>query len=509
MGQNQHRGTQPPPPYGKKPVSTQPPRGQRANNGPSAAYSSRYAAKQQPSGGSVNSQGSSSNTDPFKNVKGASAEDFDRLCKSITDTVSKISDVVGRGITEAGDALSHAVEKGVEKGREYQGQANSKAMRQAHKNAAKSANLANRRYFKGTGGLTAAGTVMTTVGGICTFSFGLGAVTALVGPGIFLTSAEWSATLGVSGIFTALSVWLLAAGIKRLSLARHARAFQRIFGGREACSFEELANQLHVSPKKVLKWSRKMLRAGLFPQGHIDDEETCLMITNETYQLYRQAQQAYRQHMAEQRRQKSEKQAMAEKRKRELGALPAQVQEFVTEGARYLRELHNLDVDIDDKAVSEHIVAIEHVLGRIIDRVKEEPSVLPYLDKLSSYYLPTTIKLLQAYNELEEEPVQGSNIKASRLEIENTLDTLHKAFEKLLDETYRDTALDVSADITVLNAMLAQEGLTETPFDFDPADAAGDIFAQRSGGASGSTAKKTPKHGNVQPSNSAAGKENQ
>jgi 5-bromo-4-chloroindolyl phosphate hydrolysis protein len=77
------------------------------------------------------------------------------------------------------------------------------------------------------------------------------------------------------------------------------------------------------------------------------------------------------------------------------------------------------------------------------------------------YYLPMTVKLLNAYADMDAQPVQGQNIQASKKEIEATLDTLNLAFEKLLDKIFEDTALDVSSDISVLNTLLAQEGLAD------------------------------------------------
>ena len=77
------------------------------------------------------------------------------------------------------------------------------------------------------------------------------------------------------------------------------------------------------------------------------------------------------------------------------------------------------------------------------------------------YYLPMTVKLLTAYADMDAQPIQGQNIQASKREIEETLDTLNMAFENLLDDLFRDTALDVSSDITVLQTLLAQEGLTD------------------------------------------------
>ena len=77
------------------------------------------------------------------------------------------------------------------------------------------------------------------------------------------------------------------------------------------------------------------------------------------------------------------------------------------------------------------------------------------------YYLPTTVKLLEAYEEMDAQPVGGTNIQTAKKEIEDTLDTLNVAFEKLLDELFQDTAWDISTDISVLHTMLAQEGLKD------------------------------------------------
>ena len=77
------------------------------------------------------------------------------------------------------------------------------------------------------------------------------------------------------------------------------------------------------------------------------------------------------------------------------------------------------------------------------------------------YYMPTTWKLLDAYRSFENEPIQSDNILRTKKEIEDTLDTINAAFEKLLDDLFQTTAWDISSDISVLNTMLAQEGLKE------------------------------------------------
>ena len=103
-------------------------------------------------------------------------------------------------------------------------------------------------------------------------------------------------------------------------------------------------------------------------------------------------------------------------------------------------------------------------MQHIFDRAEEHPEVIPDLKKMMDYYLPMTVKLLNAYADMDAQPVQGETILASKREIEETLDTLNLAFEKLLDSIFKDTALDVSSDISVLNTLLAQEGLTDDDF---------------------------------------------
>ena len=108
---------------------------------------------------------------------------------------------------------------------------------------------------------------------------------------------------------------------------------------------------------------------------------------------------------------------------------------------------------------------LELVITRIFRVAEQNPDVVGDLKKMMSYYLPTTKKLLDAYCEMDEQPIQGQNIKSTRKEIENALDTINAAFENLLDSFFKDQAWDISSDITVLNTMLAQEGLTGKAFE--------------------------------------------
>lgn len=418
-----------------------------------------------------------------------SSDDFERLCKNIDNTVSQMSDLIGRTIGKNGQNLGETIGQAVGEGLKNASDAAKNAMKGgkgANENYAppsgspyivpKSSSQLVRKQFRSPSGLTLSGAAMAAGGGFLTFSFGLSAIVSLVAPAAVFTGAELELTgamitaTGVSClIFTGLSAWLLGAGISRISLSGKYKSIKRIMCGRDVCSFNELSSQMHLPKKKVVAICRKLIRRGLIPEGHIDDEETCLMTSNEAYALYRQAQREYLRRVKMEREKESSRIAEENRKARDAeelaSKLPKEALDFLREGNTYLDKIAQLDVDIDDAAVSEKIVQIEEVVSRIFARVKEEPAVLGILSNMTGYYLPTTVKLLQAYDELEDQPVQVSSVTDSRKEIEHTLDVLYDAFEKLLDETFRDMTMDVSSDITVLHAVLAQDGLGQSPFD--------------------------------------------
>ena len=140
------------------------------------------------------------------------------------------------------------------------------------------------------------------------------------------------------------------------------------------------------------------------------------------------------------------------------------VQEVLDKGNEFLDKIHRSNDAIPGEEISAKISRMELIVEKIFERAQKHPEIIPDLKKLMNYYLPMTVKLLDAYEEMDQQPVQGENIQASKKEIEDTLDTLNQAFEKLLDSVFQDTAWDVSSDISVLHTLLAQEGLTDDDF---------------------------------------------
>lgn len=449
-------------------------------------------------------------------IPGMSATDFQKMCRSVDKAFSQFARIVDQGVNEAAEALGQSPEKNLKahkelqekrkrekKARKAQEEAQRRAAQQAYgqqrsgqpgygapqgtlggvpqgyqqavtsvaQQAQQWAPLAKaKKRFRSSAGLTASGVIMAASGGAGTVFIGIPALIAALDP-----LAVGVPGLGVTaalGVMTAGFAALLGFGVRNLRRASKLKALTRAVGQREAVTFDDLAARMQVSPKAALAASRTLIKGGYLPEGRIDDENTTLMVTENAYHQYRQFQQSQRQTLAEREAAEAARAAEAAARaahEQDISErLTPEQRAFVARGRDYVRQMDELNAAIDDAAVSERITAIQDVVGRILARAEEEPAVIAGLDRLTAYYLPTTVKLLDAYDRLEEEPIQGENISSSRSEIEHTLEVLHSAFEKLFDDTYQDLSLDVSADISVLHAMLAQEGLTEGPFDVKP-----------------------------------------
>lgn len=125
-----------------------------------------------------------------------------------------------------------------------------------------------------------------------------------------------------------------------------------------------------------------------------------------------------------------------------------------------LQQIRDLNDRIDDRVVSQKIDRIETLTGGIFKHITEHPEKAKETRRFISYYLPTTLKLLESYDMLEDQRIQGENIRASRKKIEEVLDTLIAAIERQHDRLFKADALDVETEIEVLQTMLTADGLT-------------------------------------------------
>lgn len=304
-------------------------------------------------------------------------------------------------------------------------------------------------YDRNTGGRMK-GMMLAISGGILASGMGLGTLVL----SIFGTVGHMSSLVLGGTCFLAAGalagVGLLTGGIKKLGKLERFQKYIGTLGTHTYCNFEQLSAAVGKPVKFVKKDVKKMISDGWFRQGHIDAQETCLITSNETYQQYTQTAKALEEKKQEEERRQAD--------------LSPEVQEVLDKGNEFLDKIHKSNDAIPGVEISAKISRMELIVEKIFERAQKHPEIIPDLKKMMNYYLPMTVKLLDAYEEMDRMPVQGENIKSSKKEIEDTLDTLNQAFEKLLDSVFQDTAWDVSSDISVLHTLLAQEGLTDDDF---------------------------------------------
>ena len=260
----------------------------------------------------------------------------------------------------------------------------------------------------------------------------------LMGLGIFF-SAVMAFAFGVAGsYFLAPLILFLAMAVGGTALG---------IGGTNR--FKMLSRFSDYTMKDL----EKMIGQHLFYQAHLDYDNKYLILSDRTYEQYQMAREDFKKEQAE----KKAKEAEEDK-------LPEECRKLIAEGQRYVAHIRECNDAIPGEEISRKLDKMEQLVQRIFEEVKIHPEVAGDLHKMMEYYLPMTEKLLDSYRELDAQPVAGENVTKTKHEIEDAVDSLNVAFEKLLDSLFADRAWDISSDISVLNTMLAQEGLKEDDF---------------------------------------------
>lgn len=225
---------------------------------------------------------------------------------------------------------------------------------------------------------------------------------------------------------------------KRMLLVKR---YMSIIGKRKTMSIDELASIESTAYKKVCKNIEALIEDGLLPNAYIDHSRRLLVLSTDGLEndpLYS----------------KASKPKVKEEEKPDENALD--------EKELYLRRIKKVNDEIDDPELSEKIDRIGMLTAKMFEAVEKSPEKRPQIETFLNYYLPTTLKILNAYRDFEDHTARGENITSAMQDIENIMDTLVSGFEKQLDLLFENDALDISTDINVLESMLAKDGLSDT-----------------------------------------------
>ena len=140
--------------------------------------------------------------------------------------------------------------------------------------------------------------------------------------------------------------------------------------------------------------------------------------------------------------------------------LPPELQSVIYQGKRAIADIRRLNDEIPDERISAQIDLIERLTAQIFDCVRKNPKKLSQIRQFLNYYLPTTIKLMEQYVTLQNQSLKTENITEGMQKIEDLLDKVIIAFQRQLDALFEADVVDVTADIRVMEQMMASEGLT-------------------------------------------------
>lgn len=391
-------------------------------------------------------------------------KDYSRLNQMVSDTVNHAMDCVSAGIKNGGwyrdpktgqplygDKKNTGSRSGAENQRYRPNQGPEMSeMRNYSQNRLVPV---SPRYLKGTS-VKIGGTFLAATGAVFGLTSVIFLIITLIGSVITAFDVVSGLIIGIFAVAFISFAVMTYVGVDMVRTVGRFRQYVSVLRDREFCDIKEIASATGRDVRKVLKDVKKMITKGWFCQGHLDEKESCLMVSEHAWNQYTAL-------MEDMKQRKAEEQAAQKKMREEYDRLSPEVQKIVQAGDEYVRRIKAANDAIPGEVISAKISRMELLVDRIFDRVEQNPDSVNDMRRMMDYYLPTTMKLLEAYEELDAQPVQGENIISSKKEIEDTIDTLNIAFEKLLDSLFQDTAWDVSSDISVLHTMLAQEGLTE------------------------------------------------
>lgn len=391
-------------------------------------------------------------------------KDYSRLNQMVSDTVNHAMDCVSAGIKNGGwyrdpktgqPLYGDKKNTGSRSGAENQGyRPNQESKMSEMRNYSQNCPVpVSPRYLKGTS-VKIGGTFLAATGVVFGLTSVIFLIITLIGSVITAFDVVSGLIIGIFAVAFISFAVMTYVGVDMVRTVGRFRQYVSVLRDREFCDIKEIASATGRDVRKVLKDVKKMITKGWFCQGHLDEKESCLMVSEHAWNQYTAL-------MEDMKQRKAEEQAAQKKMQEEYDRLSPEVQKIVQAGDEYVRRIKAANDAIPGEVISAKISRMELLVDRIFDRVEQNPDSVNDMRRMMDYYLPTTMKLLEAYEELDAQPVQGENIISSKKEIEDTIDTLNIAFEKLLDSLFQDTAWDVSSDISVLHTMLAQEGLTE------------------------------------------------
>ena len=281
-------------------------------------------------------------------------------------------------------------------------------------------------------------------------------VSATEGGGILMTGTDYvmntaynvlGIVSSVLGLATAGFGWMTACGAARMKAGRQMGQFADYADSvdyHKGLPVSMLADLTHQTKKKALKKLRSYIHKGWL-NAWLDDETETLYLTAEDYRAAKEKATAAA--------------AQPQPEKAETGDAPLNLDT----ARRFAAVLEKEQQLMQDAQAREELTAMHKTTTAICDWLEAHPESQPKTRRFAEYYIPTTLKLLHTYNDVQGQ--QGENAETIRRDIAGILHTLNQAYENLYNNLLSDVAMDISSEIAALQGMLANDGLTGREFE--------------------------------------------
>ena len=279
------------------------------------------------------------------------------------------------------------------------------------------------------------GTFKMLAGAVMALAFGIGTIGTTAA---FVESLHYGfffrdelTNVGVCLVACLVGVGMFFSGREQRGRAERYTNYLAYIGANRQVSLAPMAAAMDVSVRRLTRDLRKMLSTHVLPTGYLDMQAGKLILTEMGYT-------------------EPEPEPEPEPEKKEE----------TTPDDDILREIRLINDLIPDPVISAKIDRIEEITQKILQYQKTHPQRTEQLRTFLNYYLPTTLKILRSYARLEAQGVEGENITAAKARIEGMMDQVVEGFEKQLDKLFSSDAMDIAADVQVLENMLKKDGLS-------------------------------------------------
>ena len=374
---------------------------------------------------------------------------LDAVAATIRDAAREVGDTLreDESLQRTVQELGAAARSGMESVR----QGISRAQREAERAQRRKKRKKKRDYAKKAAG------ALSEAGGMLLVSGIMGAV----------SSAVWIEDGEIAGtaILAMIAAWFFFGSIFSFLKSRTLRriaSYQSVLGERAYCSLAELSELTGRSQTAIRRDLHKLISMGKYEDVYLAPDGSRLFSNETAYRLYlahrTQSEEARYEARAEALRQEAAQPAPAAEP--EEAAAPGVLEEC----RAFLSELREQQRLFTDAAVLEQTQRIEAQTVRVIAWLEKHPEGEGQIRRFVNYYMPTTLKLVRTYNEVSPQADSSSVAASIQTDICGILSTINTAFQSLQNNLLKDTAMDVSAEISALETVLAQEGLTDTEF---------------------------------------------